>query len=279
MIELRGTELANKRRDELKARTNSFARAPKLVAFFAGSDPSTESYIRSKEKIANKIGIDFELKKFASEVAETDIIDELIKAGKSDSVDGIIIEKPLPSHIDDFKVGSQLNPAKDVDSVSAENLGLVMKGCPRFIPGTVLGVKWVLDGYDIDPDGKDLVIVGRSEIVGLPLANLLLQKSAGANATVTVCHSHTSNLSEHTRRADILVAAAGQANLITGDMIKEGAIIIDVGINFVDGKLVGDVDYEGIQGKASMATPVPGGVGPLTVTALLYNTIESFEQA
>jgi len=245
---------------------------PGLAAVLVGDDPASEIYVRNKRKACAAVGIYSEEHKLPAETTEEELLALVDKLNNDPKIHGILVQLPLPGHINEPKVLRAVSPLKDVDGFHPYNVGLLIEGNPRFISCTPHGIIKMLDYYNIDIEGKQAVIVGRSNIVGKPVSMLLLHR----HATVTICHSRTKPLDEVTRRADILVAAIGRANFITADMVKEGAVVIDVGINRNDeGKLTGDVDYENIKDKASYITPVPGGVGPMTIAMLLWNTLES----
>ena len=276
-----GREIAQSVRDEVSQAIDEWTtdhRPPFLTAVLVGDNPASKAYVRGKEKDAAEVGIDTETLQFDADLPEDDLLDTVRDLNDDPSVDGILVQLPLPDHIDDRGVIDTIDPSKDVDGFHPENLGRVMRGNPSFIPATPYGIVEMLDRCDIDPEGMDAVIVGRSNIVGKPLANLLMQRDR--NATVTVCHSRTEDLAAHTRRADLLVAAIGQANFIDADMVSEDTVVIDVGINRVEDdstdrgyRLVGDVDFDAVRPKASWITPVPGGVGLMTRAMLLKNTM------
>ena len=276
-----GREIAQSVRDEVSQAIDAWTadhRAPFLTAVLVGDNPASKAYVRGKEKDAAEVGIDTETLHFDADLPEEELLDTVRDLNDDPSVDGILVQLPLPDHIDDRGVIDTIDPAKDVDGFHPENLGRVMRGNPSFIPATPYGIVEMLDRCDIDPEGMDAVIVGRSNIVGKPLANLLMQRDQ--NATVTVCHSRTRDLAAHTRRADLLVAAIGQAHFIDADMVSEDTVVIDVGINRVEDdstdrgyRLVGDVDFDAVRPKASWITPVPGGVGLMTRAMLLKNTM------
>ena len=245
---------------------------PGLAAVLVGDDPASEIYVRNKRRACSNTGIYSEEHKLPLETTEEELLTLVDKLNNDPKIHGILVQLPLPDHINVTKVLRAVSPLKDVDGFHPYNVGLLVEGNPRFIPCTPHGIIKMLEFYNIDISGKQAVIVGRSNIVGKPVSMLLLHR----HATVTVCHSRTKPLDEVTRRADILVAAIGRANFITADMIKEGAVVIDVGINRnEEGKLTGDVDFEAVSQKASYITPVPGGVGPMTISMLLWNTLES----
>lgn len=243
-----------------------------LAAVLVGDDPASEIYVRNKRKACTEVGMYSEELRLPGETTEEELLSLVDKLNRDENIHGILVQLPLPSHISETKILRAVSPLKDVDGFHPYNVGLLVEGKPRFISCTPHGIIKMLDFYKIGIEGKEAVVVGRSNIVGKPVSILLLHR----HATVTICHSRTKPLDEVTRRADILVAAIGRADFITGDMVKEGAVVIDVGINRnKDGKLTGDVDFEGVSKKASYITPVPGGVGPMTIAMLLWNTLES----
>ena len=263
---------------EIEAWTGDDHRPPFLSAVLVGDNPASEAYVRGKEKDAAEVGIETETHHLDADTSQEGLLDLVYDLNTDPSVDGILVQLPLPDNIDEQTIIDAVDPLKDVDGFHPENLGRLMRGNPRYIPATPYGIMEMLSRSDIDPEGMDAVIVGRSNIVGKPLANLLLRRTA--NATVTVCHSRTRDLAAHTRRADLLVAAAGQAAFVDGTMVKEGAVVIDVGINRVEDssadrgyRLVGDVDFEDVRPRAARITPVPGGVGLMTRAMLLKNTL------
>ena len=281
---LDGQALAQAVRDEVRSDieewTASGRRAPFLSAILVGDNPASQAYVRGKEKDAAEVGIETDTHHLDAETSQRELLDLVSDLNAAPSVDGILVQLPLPDHIEEHTVIDAVDPSKDVDGFHPENLGRLLRGTPRYIPATPFGIMEMLSRSNIDPEGMDAVIVGRSNIVGKPLANLLLRRTA--NATVTVCHSRTQDLAAHTRRADLLVAAAGQATFIGAPMVKEGAVVIDVGINRVDDpsaergyRLVGDVDFEAVRPKARRITPVPGGVGLMTRAMLLKNTLQA----
>ena len=243
-----------------------FSNNEHLAIVLVGNDPSSEIYVKKKIETVKQLGGKGTLTRLGKESTESEVITEIEKLNKDDSVDGIVVQVPLPDHIETLNVLASINPQKDVDGLNPENVGLLFIKKPRFVPATPRGVMHLLKYYGIKIDGKNAVVVGRSLIVGKPIFSLLLNE----NATVTMCHSRTKDLKEFTKNADILIVAVGKENLITKDMVKPGATVIDVGINRVNGKLVGDCDFEGIREIADI-TPVPGGVGPLTIAMLMDN--------
>jgi methylenetetrahydrofolate dehydrogenase (NADP+)/methenyltetrahydrofolate cyclohydrolase len=278
-----GKDIAQQVRDEVEQAVDEWTqthRPPYLSVVLVGDNPASEAYVRGKERDAAQVGIETDTLRFDDDISEDELLDVVHDLNDDDGVDGVLVQLPLPDHVDDRRVIDAIDPAKDVDGFHPENLGRLLIGNPEYIPATPYGIMELLDRCSIDPEGMDAVIVGRSNIVGKPLANLLMQRTA--NATVTVCHSRTKDLAAHTRRADLLVAAVGQAAFIGPDMVKDGAVVIDVGINRVDDesrergyRLVGDVDYDAVEPKASWITPVPGGVGLMTRAMLLVNTLHA----
>ncbi|MCH9610265.1 MAG: Bifunctional protein FolD protein [Chlamydiales bacterium] len=249
---------------------------PILTVVQVGQDPASTTYIRTKRKACERVGIESRLLSLPEEIGPETLLFEIEKLNRGDT-HGILLQLPLPAHLDPHLMLEAIAPNKDVDGFHPINMGRLMKGLDCFIPCTPLGIQTVLQRSNIAVEGKRVVIVGRSQIVGMPLSTLLMQKQRGCNATVTVAHSCTPNLEEVTQEADILVAAIGRPNFIQPNMVKEGAVVIDVGINRVDKKLVGDVDFEKVKPKCSAITPVPGGVGPMTVAMLLKNTVKACE--
>ncbi len=259
---------------------------PGLGVVLVGEDPASVSYVTGKQKAADEIGIYSEEHRRPEDFSEKDLLALVDQLNKDPRIHGILVQLPLPKHIDETKVLYNIEPDKDVDGFHPVSLGRLMIGSPGFLPCTPHGVQQMLLRSNIEVAGKHVVVVGRSNIVGKPVANILLQKKPGANATVTVCHTGTKDMAYFTRQADILIVAAGRVNTVTADMVKEGAVVVDVGVNRVPDdtkkkgfRLVGDVDFEGVKAKASAITPVPGGVGPMTITMLMYNTIESAKRA
>ena len=259
---------------------------PGLVAVLVGGDPASAVYVRNKERAAVEAGMRSEVRRLPADISREQLLDELALLNAADSVHGYITQLPLPSHIDEDEVMEAISPSKDVDGLNPFNIGRLVAGRPVFVPATPAAIQEMLVRSGHDPEGRHVVVCGRSNIVGRPVANLLIQRSAGANATVTVCHTRTRNLPEITRRADILIAAIGQPRYVTADMVSEGVVVIDVGINRIDAperkrgyRLVGDVDFEPVAEKAAAITPVPGGVGPMTIAMLLRSTLEAARTA
>ena len=279
---LDGKAIANEIKQELGEEVAKFIEdtsvVPCLAAVLVGDDPASQVYVRNKQRACERVGIESQLHRLPAETTQAELLDLVDQLNTSSEVHGILVQLPLPGHIDATKVLDAIDPAKDVDAFHPDNVGRIAQGRPRFLPCTPHGVQQILHRSNIPVSGQHVVVVGRSDIVGKPLAMMLVQRdstlgSAAANATVTVCHSRSKDLSAITREADILVAAVGQPKLITADMVKPGAAVIDVGINRTEEGLVGDVDFDGVREVAGHLTPVPGGVGPLTIAMLLRNTL------
>ncbi len=276
-----GKALAKLIQSEIKQRVADHVAAgnpqPKLAAVLVGDDPASKVYVRNKERACERVGIASELHRLSGDIDHDQLLALVNELNRDDDVNGILVQLPLPDQIDEQAILDTIDPLKDVDAFHPENVGLLSQGRPRFLPCTPHGIVQLLDRHDVDCSGKSAVVIGRSDIVGKPIASMLMQKSLpnikAGNATVTVCHSRTQDLAGVCRQADILIAAIGRANFVTAEMVKPGAVVIDVGINRLDGKLVGDVDFDAVSQVAGMLTPVPGGVGPLTVTMLLENTL------
>ena len=255
---------------------------PGIGVLLVGDDPASAVYVRLKRKAAEEAGMFSEIVRLPAGASQDEALDAIRRLNADERVHGILAQMPLPSHMDEDAVIQAVDPDKDVDGLHPFNMGLLMAGRPAFVPATPGGVRMMLTRSGFDPSGKNVVILGRSNIVGKPLANLLMQRADGANATVTVCHTRTRNLAEISRRADILIAAIGQPRFVTADMVGEGAVVIDVGVNRIAAperksgyRLVGDVDFAAVREKAAAITPVPGGVGPMTIAALLRNTLDA----
>lgn len=272
------SEIQKEIAQEVEQFTTETGVQPCLAAVLVGDDPASQVYVRNKERACERVGIASQMHRLSSETTQQELLSLIRELNEDMSVHGILVQLPLPSHLDETSVLDAVNPLKDVDAFHPENVGLISQGRPRFLPCTPHGVQQIIDRCGIELSGKHVVVVGRSEIVGKPMAMILLNRDSSrgpraANATVTVCHSRTANLADVTKTADVLVAAIGKPLFITADMIKPGAVVVDVGINRVESGLVGDVDFVPVSEVASHITPVPGGVGPLTVTMLLYNTL------
>jgi len=251
---------------------------PCLAAVLVGGDPASEVYVRNKRKACDRANIESQLHRLPADVGEDDLLRVIAKLNKPDDVHGILVQLPLPDHLDASRILQAVNPLKDVDAFHPENVGRIVQGQPRFLPCTPHGIQQLLLRENIPLAGSHVVVVGRSDIVGKPIANMLMQRGRGGDATVTVCHSRTADLPAVTRLADILIVAIGRPRFVTADMVKPGAIVIDVGINRVDNRLVGDVDFDGVREVAAAITPVPGGVGPLTVAMLMHNTYQAAQK-
>ena len=276
-----GNQIASAIIAELKAEVGNLkGRKPCIALVRVGNDPASLSYVAKKEKTAVEIGITSRVILPPETISQDDLFALLDQLNADPAVDGILVQSPLPKHINEVAVFRRVSAAKDVDGFNTLNLGKVAQEDESgFVACTPAGIMELLKRSNVDLKGQHVVVVGRSLIVGKPVALLALQKKAGANGTVTVCHSGTANLPAITRQADVLIAAIGRAEFITADMVKPGVVVIDVGINRLpNGKLVGDVDFAGVSEKASLITPVPGGVGPMTVTMLMHNTVASAER-
>jgi len=284
-----GKQVAADMREELKAEVAKLKEqgiVPGLGVILVGEDPASQSYVTAKERACENIGIYSDDNRLPAETPQEELMAQVEKMNNDPKINGILVQLPLPKGLNEAEVLLAIDPAKDVDGFHPINVGKMMVGEKAFLPCTPHGIIQLLLRSGVTIEGAEVVIVGRSNIVGKPLANMLIQKKPNANATVTVCHTRTKNLPSHTKRADIVIAAAGRPNTITADMIKEGVVVIDVGVNRVEDatkkrgyRLVGDVDFEAVKEKASFITPVPGGVGPMTITMLLYNTVESAKRA
>ena len=256
--------------------------SPHLVAILVGDDPASQTYVRNKEKSCAEVGIVSSIYNYPADVTEKELLEAISFINADNEIDGLIVQLPLPDHISEKKIIESIDPKKDVDGFHPLNVGKMALGLPTFLPATPFGILQLLERYKIETEGKNCVVLGRSHIVGSPISILLSRKASPGNCTVTVCHSRTKGLKEIAREADILIVAMGQAQMVTADMVKEGAVVIDVGIHRVVSsktksgfKLVGDVDFEDVSKKAAFITPVPGGVGPMTIVSLLKNTLIS----
>ena len=283
-----GKAIAADLRGELKEQVSELVGrgvVPGLSAILVGDDPASQTYVRHKERSCGEVGIHSDVYRRPASTPEADLIALIDELNCKRTVHGILVQLPLPDHIDEGKVLLRVNPDKDVDGFHPVNVGKMVVGQPAFLPCTPHGCKVLLERSGIDPSGKHVVVVGRSNIVGKPFANIMLQKAPGANAIVTVCHTAATDLSVYTRQADILLVAVGRPNTVTGDMVKDGVVVIDVGMNRIEDatkksgfRLVGDVDFDSVEPKAAAITPVPGGVGPMTIAMLLYNTVASAQR-
>ncbi len=281
-----GRALAKTIRAEIAAQVEKIksagGRPPHLAAVLVGDHPASQAYVRNKVRSCEKVGFQSTLVRRSADLRERELLDIVAELNANDHIDGFIVQLPLPDHIDEDRITLAIDPQKDVDGFHPVNFGRMAQGLPGYLPATPAGIVEMLRRYEIATQGKEVVVLGRSNIVGTPISILLSRKANPGNATVTICHSRTVNLQAHTQRADILIAAIGRSEFITADMVKEGAVVIDVGMNRVDDasrekgyRLTGDVDFEGVKEKASLITPVPGGVGQLTVVSLLLNTLKA----
>ncbi len=284
-----GTEIAKQIREELKQEITELKEkhnlVPGLVTVLVGEDPASQVYVGAKEKTSKELGIYSERYDLPVETGQEELLALVDKLNKDPKIHGILVQLPLPKHINETEVLCAIDPKKDVDGFHPVNVGKLMIGEPDYLPCTPHGIQQLLIRSGTKIEGAEVVIVGRSNIVGKPIANMLLQKKEGANATVTICHTGTKDISFHTKRADILIVAAGKPKAITADMVKEGVVVIDVGVNRIgktaEGKaiLAGDVDFDAVKEKAKAITPVPGGVGPMTITMLMINTVRAAKLA
>ena len=286
---IKGAEVAKQIREELAAEIAELKAkhnvVPGLVTVLVGADPASQVYVGAKEKTSQELGIYSERHDIPTETTQSELLALIDKLNKDPKINGILVQLPLPKHLNETEVLYAIDPKKDVDGFHPVNVGKLMIGEPDYIPCTPHGIWQLLIRSGVQIEGAEVVVVGRSNIVGKPIANILLQKQKNANATVTVCHTRTRDMAFHTRRADIVIAAVGKAKAITADMVKEGVVVIDVGVNEIgktaDGKriLAGDVDFEAVKEKASAITPVPSGVGPMTITMLMMNTVRAAKLA
>mgnify|MGYP003466793229 FL=1 len=260
-------------------------RRPKLVAILVGEDGASKTYVNNKEKACQDVGFDSEVLRYPDTITEGELLAKIREINEDEGVDGLIVQLPLPKHIDEDKVINTISPLKDVDGFHASNVGKMVLGEPSFVSATPYGIMAMLEHYNIDTKGKHCVVLGRSNIVGRPIANLLSLKGNPGDCTVTICHSRTQNIEQHTRMADIIIAAIGTPHFLKEDMVKEGAVVVDVGITRVPDstrprgyRIVGDVDFENVAPKCSYITPVPGGVGPMTIVSLMRNTLQAMKQ-
>ena len=284
-----GTEIAKQIREELKQEITELKDkhnvVPGLVTVLVGADPASQVYVGAKEKTSKELGIYSERYDLPAEATQEELMKLIDKLNKDPKIHGILVQLPLPKHLNEEEVLYAIDPKKDVDGFHPVNVGKLMIGEPDYLPCTPHGIQQLLIRSGTQIEGAEVVVVGRSNIVGKPIANILLQKAPGANATVTICHTRTRDISFHTKRADILIVAAGRPKAVTGDMVKEGVVVIDVGVNQIgttaEGKriLAGDVDFDTVKEKAKAITPVPGGVGPMTITMLMMNTIRAAKVA
>lgn len=282
---INGNEIARQIREELKQEVTKLKEKhniiPGLVTILVGENPASVSYVTAKQKTSKELGFYSIQDNQPEAISEEELLKLIYKYNNDPKIHGILVQLPLPKHINETKILYAIDPKKDVDGFHPVNVGKLMIGEADYLPCTPAGIQQLLIRSGVKIDGAEVVVVGRSNIVGKPIANILLQKQKGANATVTICHTGTKDMSFHTRRADILIVAAGKPKAITADMVKEGAVVIDVGVNRIGmtpegkAKLCGDVDFDTVKEKASMITPVPGGVGPMTITMLMMNTVKA----
>ena len=282
---LKGSEIAAQIREELKveviALKEKYGIQPGLVTILVGEDPASQSYVAGKQKTAKELGFYSVQNNQSANISEDALLNLIEKYNKDKKIHGILVQLPLPKHINENKVLYAIDPDKDVDGFHPVNVGKLMIGEGRYYPCTPFGIQELLKRSGVKTEGAEVVVVGRSNLVGKPISMMLVQKQSGANATVTMCHTKTKDMKSHTLRADILIVAAGKPKAVTADMVKDGAVVIDVGVNRIgvskEGKaiLTGDVDFDAVKEKASIITPVPGGVGPMTITMLMYNTLKA----
>jgi methylenetetrahydrofolate dehydrogenase (NADP+) / methenyltetrahydrofolate cyclohydrolase len=283
-----GTEVAKAIREELKTEVAELKEkhgiVPGLVTILVGEDPASQSYVSAKNKTAHALGIHSEQVTLPADTSEKDLLAAVEKYNRDKNIHGILVQLPLPKHINETEVLFAIDPAKDVDGFHPVNVGKMVLGEECFLPCTPHGILELMTRSGVETSGAEVVVIGRSNIVGKPIANLMLQKRKGGNATVTLCHTRTKDMAAHCKRADIIIAAVGVPKMVTADMVKDGVVIIDVGVNRIgktaDGKaiLAGDVDFDAVREKASYITPVPGGVGPMTITMLMKNTVQAARQ-
>ena len=286
---INGNEIAQQIRGELKQETarlkEKFNVVPGLVTILVGENPASVSYVTAKQKTSKELGFYSIQDSQPATIQQEELLELIDRYNKDPKIHGILVQLPLPKHINETKILYAIDPKKDVDGFHPVNVGKLMIGEADYLPCTPAGIQQLLIRTGARIDGAEVVVVGRSNIVGKPIANILLQKQKGANATVTICHTGTKDMAFHTRRADILIVAAGKPKAVTAEMVKEGAVVIDVGVNRIGmtpegkAKLCGDVDFDGVKEKASAITPVPGGVGPMTITMLMMNTVKAAKLA
>ncbi|MDH4331573.1 MAG: bifunctional methylenetetrahydrofolate dehydrogenase/methenyltetrahydrofolate cyclohydrolase FolD [Desulfobulbaceae bacterium] len=283
-----GTEVAKAIREELKSEVTELKEkhdlVPGLVTILVGEDPASQSYVSAKNKTAHALGIHSEQVTLPADTSEQDLLATVEKYNKDKNIHGILVQLPLPKHINETNVLYAIDPDKDVDGFHPVNVGKMVLGEECFLPCTPHGILELLTRSGVETSGAEVVVIGRSNIVGKPIANLMLQKRKAGNATITLCHTRTKDMAAHCKRADIIIAAVGVPKMVTADMVKDGVVIIDVGVNRIgmtaEGKaiLAGDVDFDAVKEKASYITPVPGGVGPMTITMLMKNTVQAARQ-
>lgn len=268
----------------VKEKVAAGGKRPHLAAILVGNDGASLTYVGNKERACAQVGFNSTLHRFPAEISQEELIKKIQEINGNDDVDGLIVQLPLPEHIDEDAIINAIDPSKDVDGFHPVNVGKMTLGLPTFLPATPYGILRLLDEYGIETSGKHCVIIGRSNIVGRPLANLMSLKDYPGDCTVTICHSRTKNIDNYTKQADIIIAALGSPGFVKGDMVREGAVVVDVGITRVADtskksgyRLEGDVDFESVASKASYITPVPGGVGPMTIVSLMVNTLKAAE--
>ena len=287
MLKLDGTLASKAVKEQLKQQTlrleQEGKRAPHLAAVLIGSNGASETYVASKVKSCNEIGFDSTLVRFEESISEQELLDKIEELNNDDFIDGILVQLPLPKHISEAKVINAVSPLKDVDGFNPVSVGRMVQGLKTFIPATPYGIMLMLEHYNLETKGKHAVVIGRSNIVGRPMSILLSSNTTYGNCTVTICHSHTHNLKEICLQGDIIIAALGRAEFVKADMVKPGAIVIDVGITRVEDataakgyRIKGDVDYAGVSTVAGAISPVPGGVGPMTIAGLMKNTMDAY---
>lgn len=287
MLKLDGTLASKAVKEQLKQQTlrleQEGKRAPHLAAVLIGSNGASETYVASKVKSCNEIGFDSTLVRFEESISEQELLDKIAELNNDDFIDGILVQLPLPKHISEAKVINAVSPLKDVDGFHPVSVGRMVQGLKTFIPATPYGIMLMLEHYNLETKGKHAVVIGRSNIVGRPMSILLSSNTTYGNCTVTICHSHTHNLKEICLQGDIIIAALGRAEFVKADMVKPGAIVIDVGITRVEDataakgyRIKGDVDYAGVSTVAGAISPVPGGVGPMTIAGLMKNTMDAY---
>ena len=277
------TSIKNNLKLEIDEIKNNFSRSPHLVVVLVGSNPASLSYVKAKEKACKLVGINCHVERLEETVSEENLITYIEKLNQDDQVDGMIVQLPLPKNLDEEKIIQKISPYKDVDGLNNENLGLLASGDPRFVPATPLGVQRMINEIGIKTEGLKIVIIGRSKLVGIPLALLLSSKSDQGNSTVTICHSKSKDIKSNTLDADIIIVATGFPHTLTKDMVRKNSVVIDVGVNRIEDnskkngfRLIGDSDFHEIKEIASKITPVPGGVGPMTIAMLLENVTKAF---
>lgn len=270
-----GKDIAANEKEKIKQMVNGFARPPKLAVVIVGNNPASQSYVKNKEKDCIECGIDCSVYRYDDTISQEELCEGVWELNTKSDIDAVLVQLPLPPHIDKYAVIEQIHQMKDVDCFRTDNFGKLALGQPVFTPCTPSGIMDLLDAYGVKVEGKHCVVIGRSDIVGKPMAMMLTQNGG----TVTVCHSKTNGITKYTQEADIIICAVGKPNFLTADMVKDGAVVIDVGINRnADGKICGDVDFEAVSKKCSAITPVPGGVGLMTRAALLKNVVTAYTQ-